>query len=391
MNVTMPTTHDEIDLSTVVCGVELTGPLMLASGGLGESADSLARFQSADCAAVVTRTLRSTIPSEREKFPSPHLALGPKRNWLLNCEWGNLCGLDYWIDKGIPDAARRGSVIASVSGRDLTDCTQTCRRLNDSPVVMLEINFSCSHSGRIYGNINDDPGHVATVISSVKRTVNKPIIAKLGWSPTLPNVAQAAERSGADAITVTNSIGPGLDIDVRTGEPRLGISGGFGGMSGPAIFPIALECVSQVAEVVSIPIIGVGGVSTGEDVLKMIMVGAACVQVYTSALVRGAHIFGHIVTGIKTLMRRHGYRTLDDIRGASTVYLRRSSYMNRRLPVVDARRCQPCGACARICPVGAIQVNEIALVDDITCTGCGICVDVCPPQFNALSLLTPTS
>src|SRR5215470_13173464 len=114
-----------VDLTTDLCGVLLGGPLILASGGLGESAESLRGAQRTSCAAVVTRTLRETIPVEREVFPSPHLALGPRRSWLLNCEWGNLRGLDYWVRTGIPQAARRGAVIASVSARDLIDCSRT--------------------------------------------------------------------------------------------------------------------------------------------------------------------------------------------------------------------------------------------------------------------------
>jgi dihydroorotate dehydrogenase (NAD+) catalytic subunit len=373
-------------LSVELCGVRLAGPLLLGSGGLGESADSLSRFQATACAAVVTRTLRSVIPADRRTFPSPHLALGPRRNWLLNCEWGNLRTLDYWMDEGIPAAAGRGPVIVSVSGRDIDDCAITCTRLRGSPAAMLEINFSCSHAGQIFGRINDDPAHVAAVVGAAKRAADMPVIAKLGWSPVLAAVAQAAERAGADAVTVTNSIGPGLDLDIATGRPRLGIAGGFGGMSGPAIFPIALECVSRVAAAVSIPVIGCGGVSTAEDCLKMMMAGAACVQLYTAPLMRGAQVFDRITQRLPALLDRHGYRSLDDARGASSAFLRSPSQVGKRVPVVDASRCQPCGACARVCPVDAIIVDGVARVDEVSCTGCCICVDVCPPFFDALTL-----
>jgi ferredoxin len=110
------------------------------------------------------------------------------------------------------------------------------------------------------------------------------------------------------------------------------------------------------------------------------------VQIYTSALVRGARIFDRIVADIVTFMQRYGYRSLFDIRGSAAPYLQRPSNIRKRIPIVDVSRCQPCGACSRICPVGAIQVNEVASVDDVICIGCGICVDVCPPQFDALSL-----
>jgi dihydroorotate dehydrogenase subfamily 1 len=375
-----------VELAVDLCGVPLSGPLLLGSGGLGESASSLARFQRTACAAVVTRTLRETVPADREKFPSPHLALGPRRSWLLNCEWGNLRPLDYWVDIGIPQAAERGPVVVSVSGRDPDDCTRACQRLLASPAVMLEINFSCSHAGQLFGRIMDDPRHVSIIVEAVKRIWDRPVVAKLGWSPVLEVVAIAAEHAGADAIAVTNAIGPGLDIDITSGRPRLGIAGGFGGMSGPAIFPIALDCVSRVANAVSVPIIGVGGVSNAQDALKMIAVGASCVQIYTAALVRGPRVFDRITADIADYLRRHEQSSIREICGAARENLRQASQLHKRLPRVDAQRCQPCGACERICPVDAIRMGEVAWVDRAACTGCGICVDVCPPQFGALSL-----
>lgn len=374
------------DLAIDLCGVPLSGPLILGSGGLGESAGSLARFQQTACAAVVTRTLRDRIPADREVFPSPHLALGPARRWLLNCEWGNLRPLDYWIQTGIPEASRRGPVIASLSGRDPADCARACRAVASTPAAMLEINFSCSHAGQLYGRIMDDPQHVAEVVSVVKKVWDRPVIAKLGWSPVLETVATAAEHAGAEAVAVTNSIGPGLDIDVGTGQPKLGINGGFGGMSGPAIFPIALDCVRRVAEAVSVPVVGVGGVSSATDVLKMIMVGASCVQIYTAALIRGARVFDRITSDLAAHLHQNGYASISDVRGAAREQLRQPAKLDRLVPRVDAERCQPCGACERICPVDAIQVGDVARVDAATCTGCGICVDACPPRFSALSL-----
>ncbi len=276
--------------------------------------------------------------------------------------------------------------MASVSARDIADCGRTCRRLSETAAVLLEVNFSCSHAGQIYGRILDDPDYVATVIREIKRVNEAPVIAKLGWSPVLADVARAAEQAGADAIAVTNSIGPGLDITIDDGRPRLGITGGFGGMSGQAIFPIALECVSRVANAVSIPTVGVGGITSAVDVIKMIMVGAQCVQLYTAPMLRGFRIFDRITADLVAYLARHGYRSLGEIRGSATEHLRRPSHLNKRLPVVNVGRCQPCGACERICPTGAITVAHVAAVDEAACIGCGICIDVCPPRFDALSL-----
>ncbi|MET8123840.1 4Fe-4S binding protein [Micromonospora sp. NPDC005189] len=379
------------DLSVDLCGVRLDGPLLLGSGGLGESADTLADFQRTSCAAVVTRTLRTVVLPGRERFPSPHLSAGPRRNWLLNCEWGNLRPLRYWTDTGLPEAAARGPVIASISGRSLEDCERTCRAIAGSPIALVEINFSCSHAGQAFGRVSDDADHVARVVTAAKRVSPAPVIAKLGWSPVLAEVAAAAARAGADAISVTNSIGPGLDIDVDTGRPKLGIAGGFGGMSGPAIFPIALECVRQVVDAVPVPVIGVGGISSADDAIKMIMVGATCVQVYTAATFRGPAVFDAITNSLRHHLRKHGHQTVAAIRGLATPHLREPTNTHIRVPVVDTARCHPCGACQRVCPADAIDMTSRAEIRPDACTGCGLCVDVCPPYFNALSLPQGTS
>ena len=224
------------------------------------------------------------------------------------------------------------------------------------------------------------------VVATAKGVTNLPIIAKLGWSPLLEQVAAAAEQAGADAICVTNSIGPGLHLNIANGAPRLGVVGGFGGVSGPAIFPIALECVRRVATTVAIPVIGVGGISSADDVIKMIMVGARCVQLYTLLMWRGPRTFRHLYEGIAEYLRIHGYETVAEICGLALPRLSRPSYTRRRLPLVDAARCTPCGMCERICPADAISVGAVASIDEERCTGCGICIDACPPRFSALTL-----
>lgn len=376
------------DLGVDLCGVHLDGPLLLGSGGLGESDRSLLRYQETACSAVVTRTLRSGVRPERAQFPSPHLALDRHRRWLLNCEWGNLRPLEYWLTTALPNAVARGPVIASVSGRDPSDCVRTVQALVGSGVVMYEINFSCSHAGELDGRITDDPGHVGRIIHAVKDLVDAPVVAKLGWSPALRAVAKSVAAAGGDAIAVTNAIGPGLDVDLVSGRPRLGIQGGFGGVSGAAIFPIALRCVSEVVDAVDLPVIGVGGVASHEEVVKMLMVGATCVQIYTAALLKGPRVFDIVSDQLRDYLRQQGMCSLQDLRGRSKKYLRSPSRTSKNVPVVNADRCHPCGACVDVCGPRAITLTNTAVIDAQACTGCGICIDLCPPRFDALRAST---
>lgn len=368
-----------------LCGIDLRDPVLLGSGGLGESSELLAPFQEV-AAGVVIRTLRLRLSESRKIFPSPHLALGPRRSWLLNCEWGNQRPVEYWLKNGLPDANLRGPVVVSVSGRDVNDCLETCLLL-DEMARLFEINVSCSHSGLAYGRITDDVDHVQALVRSLKEHVRTPVIVKLGWSPALPDVAAAAAACGADGIAVTNSIGPGLDLDIVTRKRRLGISGGFGGVSGPAIFPIALECVREVVEAVDVPVIGIGGIRSYSDVVKMLMVGATCVEVYTGAFLSGPKVFDRITTNLQAYLTNNGIDDINEIRGVARPYLRAPTNLEPVVPLIDAERCNPsCGQCMRICPHGAISIGSSAEIDSAKCTGCGICVDVCPPVYEAISV-----
>lgn len=375
-----------VDLGVELCGVRFRSPLWLGSGGLGETSESLKPFQIDVCGAVVTRTLRTTVRTHRTTFPNPHLALDRRRRWMLNCEWGNLQPLQYWIDEGIASSTKRGPVIVSVSGRDLDDCVSTVWSIDSGSHSMYELNFSCSHAGALDGRINDDHRHVFDVVSAIRARTQKPIIAKLGWGANLRRVASSAEDAGCDAVAVTNTIGPGLDIDIETGRPKLGIEGGYGGVSGPAIFPIALQCVSEVAAAVQVPVVGIGGVTDSNDVIKMLMAGASCVQVYTAALIRGSRVFTALSDGLREHMISHSLRTPSQLVGSSRSHLERPSRLAGNVPLVNPDRCEPCGACVRVCAPSAITLRTIAEVDSAVCTSCGICVDACPPRYNALSL-----
>jgi dihydroorotate dehydrogenase (NAD+) catalytic subunit len=372
------------DLSVEFCGLRLANPLVLGSGGLGETAAGLQPFLEAGAAAVVTRTLRLRVGPDRAVFPSPHLAVGPSRQYLLNCEWGNLTPWEYWTRRGLPELREQGTVIVSVSGRHRDDCVALARQLDRAGVCLFEVNVSCSHSGHLYGRPTDDIGHLQSLVTGLKRAVRAPVMVKLGWSPALPDVARAVARAGADAISVTNSIGPGLDVRLEDGRPELGITGGAGGMTGRAIFPIALECVHQVVEAVDLPVMGVGGIASFREVAKMLFVGAACVQIYSEAFLRGPDLFPRILRDLSGYLDARGYAALAEIRGLSRPFLSDPSNTVPIVPIVVEDRCPACGACAPICPPQAITMGQTAEIRPDLCIGCGACIHVCPTVYGAL-------
>ena len=164
----------------------------------------------------------------------------------------------------------------------------------------------------------------------------------------------------------------------------LGSENGYGWMSGSSLKPIALRCVADIANAVKIPIIGVGGIMTGEDVVEFLMAGASAVQVCTAAILEGDSIYGKIAGQLEDWLDQHDYSSIADIKGLAL------SHMKKRVsleppPVVDLEKCTKCGLCEKSCVYNAIRVNkseDVFIINEDRCEGCGMCISVCP--YNAL-------
>jgi dihydroorotate dehydrogenase (NAD+) catalytic subunit len=182
-------------------------------------------------------------------------------------------------------------------------------------VDMIELNVSCPHaSGGCGASIGQDPNATAEIVKAVKKAVKTPIVAKL--TPNVTNIveiAQATEKAGCDAITLINSVGPGMRIDMETAQPIL--HNKFGGLSGPAIKPIALRCVYDVYEAVNVPIIGVGGIKDYEDAVEFLYAGASSIQIGTAVYYEGMEVFEKICSGLEKFMTRKGYDGVSEMVG----------------------------------------------------------------------------
>ena len=310
---------------------------------------------------------------------------------MLNSEWGNLVSWEYWKNVGLPKLKEKGNVVLSISGRDIQKCVELAKIFDNQGVSIIEFNVSCSHSGVLYGNLTDDQQHVARLVTTLKKYIKTPLMIKLGWSPLLPEISRIAEKAGVDAIATTNSIGPGLDIQLENGKPQLGIERGIGGLSGKSIFPIALECVHQVVEAVNIPVMGIGGIGSYKEVLKMLMVGATCVQIYTEAFLRGPKLFSRILKNLSEYLRKREIQAITDIQGLSRPFLNQPSVLIPQIPIIEEDNCPACGVCPPICPVDAIEIEKMAVIDANKCIGCGICVQACPPIYSAIKFPSQAS
>ena len=301
------------DLSCRIGQVRLPTPLVLASGIWGTSPSLLERAARTGAGAVTAKTC---TPSARRGHRNP-----------TALDWGggliNAMGLP---NPGaaeeaelLREAARRlrplgVALIASVSADTAEDFAQTAALLAESGPDMIELNISCPNLEAGHGEMfAASPAAAAEVTRRVKAAVSLPCIVKL--SPNVPDIAEVARAvadAGADAITAINTM-PGMLIDAETGQPVL--ANRTGGISGPALKPIALRCVFEIAAAVKIPVIGTGGVLTGTDAVEMISAGAAAVGVGSAAFYRGERIFRLVLDELSSWLEEHEMRGLDEIRG----------------------------------------------------------------------------
>ena len=299
-------------LAVTLCGIELDNPVIPASGTFGYGYE-FAELYDINC--LGTFSFKGTTLDPRAGNPLPRIAEG--NAGMLNAVGLQNPGLDAVIDDELPKLAKvfHKPVIANVSGFSVSEYAEVCRRLNAEPQVgWLEVNISCPnvHGGGM--SFGTDPKAAAEVTKAVRQVTTKPVIVKLSPNVTdIVSIARACEDAGADAVSLINTV-MSMRIDLKTRRPVL--ANITGGLSGPAIFPLALRMVWQVYEAVKIPIIGLGGVQSAEDVIEMMLAGATAVQVGAANLV-DPFVCRNIIEALPEAMERYGIENLTDIIGGA--------------------------------------------------------------------------
>ena len=299
-------------LNVKLCGIELDNPVIPASGTFGYGYE-FAELYDINC--LGTFSFKGTTLDPRAGNPLPRIAEG--NAGMLNAVGLQNPGLDAVIDDELPKLAKvfHKPVIANVSGFSVSEYAEVCRRLNAEPQVgWLEVNISCPnvHGGGM--SFGTDPKAAAEVTKAVRQVTTKPVIVKLSPNVTdIVSIARACEDAGADAVSLINTV-MSMRIDLKTRRPVL--ANITGGLSGPAIFPLALRMVWQVYEAVKIPVIGLGGVQSAEDVIEMMLAGAAAVQVGAANLV-DPFACRNIIAALPAVMERYGIENLTDIIGGA--------------------------------------------------------------------------
>jgi dihydroorotate dehydrogenase subfamily 1 len=376
-----------------LAGIPLRNRVIVAAGCHGASGDMIVRTARQGVAAVTTKTIvAQAVDDVRPCFAAVE-------GGFLNSVFGTTLPAERWFEHELPRAREAGiPIIASLAGLSPAEAADLARRAVAAGAAMIEIPTVCPHMGEIleamFPGLTMPPPETRDVspyvanLRAVKEAVSVPVIAKFSalFHANVIEWATAVEKAGADAIACADAFGPAIKIDIESGEPSLGGPRGVGGLTGPALKPIALRMILEMAQHVSIPLIGVGGISRAEDAIEYFMAGASLVGVVTAGHLKGASAFGKIIQGIDRWIEKHGYEDVQDVIGLALrkIEARRDRKLlavtQPQTPIVDLETCTGCRRCETSCVYDAIHVSadKLAHANAALCYGCGLCRDVCP-------------
>lgn len=298
----------KLSLAVEISGLKLRNPLMNAAGVLGMSPPILKRVYDSGAGAVISKSIG---PESRKGHPNPTLV-------RVDCGALNAMGLpnpgvEYFVDEIKELKKMDVPIIASFFGGSTQEFADVAYQLSRAGADALELNASCPNVAEELGMLAADAANVEKVTSAVRDETKLPLFVKLSPNVTnIKSIAVAAEWGGADAITAVNTL-KGMVIDINMRRPVL--ANITGGMSGPAVKPVALRCVWEVSQAVNIPVIGCGGITTGKDAIEYILAGASALEVGTAVMTHGIGVYKEINDGITEYMTENGFSKIEDMVG----------------------------------------------------------------------------
>jgi dihydropyrimidine dehydrogenase (NAD+) subunit PreA len=384
-------------LSVNFCGVKFENPFVLAAAPSTDNADMVARGFEAGWAGAILKT--TSVESEVVSLAYPMMAgLDLDARRLVALKNIDLIS-ERHIDQVENDVRRlkkefpKKVVAASIMGAKKEHWEELVRRLEAAGVDLIECSFSCPHGMPEKGMgsaVGQSPELTETTARWVKEAAKRvPVLIKL--TPQIADIAAAAaavKRSGADGVTAINTVKGlmGVDLDTFVPYPDVGGYSTYGGISGPAIKPVALRCVAEIARKVGIPISATGGVSTWRDAAEFLLLGAGTVQVCTEVMYHGFRVIEDLTDGLANYLEDKGFSSVEEIIGKALPHVVEHSQLPRDGKVrahVDPEKCIGCGVCYVACRDGGHQAIEfgpdrLARVDEEKCVGCGFCPTTCP-------------
>lgn len=380
------------DLRVKYCGVEYRNPLVLASATPGQDGEGMRLAGEQGVGGVIPKTI------------------GPRQDWaahpcngrlhlhryqgrpvgMVNLELFTTLTRDEWVEKELA-TARKGGAVMHISVLAMPDPGETAQLVEEIQATgmadLLELNVSCPMPASTVGmHIGKSAERTYQQTRAAKSAARIPLTVKLTPNVTdMVEIAEAVREAGGDGVTISNSIRSFAGVDIETGEPYLR---GYGGYTGPAIKPVIMRHLTEVARQVDLPISAVGGVMSFHEIVEYIMLGATTVQSCTAVMWNGYAHIAKMLTDLENWMDRKGYGSLDEIRGIALERIAPVEELAKLPPLhaeIDASLCTACGLCSRSCFYRAIEPGESYRVEKERCDGCGLCPQVCPVGAIALT------
>lgn len=385
------------NLTTSLAGLRLINPFLLASGPPAAHLEGIRRAFALGWAGAVLKTIAPAPETIRDASPRFAALRGPGGQVIgfENFELTSRQPLEYWVE-GIASLKRefpdRAVVVSVTAPADRESWRRLVGELHAAPVDAFELNFSCPHGMPERGMglaIGADPGLSAEITGWVKEFASVPVFVKL--SPNVTNiaaVAQAVRGAGADGLAAINTIQCLMGVDLETLSPLPAVGGqtAFGGYSGFAAKPVGLRSVAQIATATGLPVMGMGGITGWRDAAEYLAIGSTAVQVCTEVMLNGYAIIRNLAAGLAGYLAEKGFadpQALSGLALAKVTSHQRIAGGAKRIPVVRAEVCRRCGKCAGICAESGFGALELKTggelrVDAAKCDGCGLCAIVCP-------------
>ncbi len=344
--------------------LELDNPLMPASGPLVSDAEKILSLASQGLGALVSKTISS------KAAPVPHPCIIGGKDYIINAELWSEYPPERWVDEFLPEiqSKLRQPLIISLGYRQ----EEIVSLIKQVEPFATAFELSTHYVGT-------DLSPIAKTVKAASETTQKPVFIKLSPHITEPAAfAQMVKDNGGYGIVAVNSVGPTYPLNLKKGQSPLGSKDGFGWISGPVIKPIALSRIKLITDSVDIPVIGVGGIKSAEDVLEFISAGASAVQMLSAAMLYGKDLYSKILEELPKKMDLYGYTDLFTLKGQSKDKNTHIQF-ETGYPVVDHETCTRCGICVRSCPYDALSFeNKKVVLEKSKCFRCGLCESRCP-------------
>ncbi|WP_027631647.1 4Fe-4S binding protein [Clostridium hydrogeniformans] len=364
-------------LNVNILGMEFENPIFTAAGPGAKDGDLCVEAVKGGAGGLITKTI-SVDPA-----PVPRPCMANTNAGFLNTELWSELPKEQWVEKEYVRAKEAGVPMIVSMGYTKEQIAIV------APLVKPFAN-AVEISTHYVGT---DVAPIVETMKTAKKALgdNIPVFMKMSPHTDIAQIAKALENAGVDGLTMINSFGPCMAIDVNSGLPIMGSKSGYGWLSGAPIRPLAIRCIYEAAQSVNIPIIGVGGVTNGRDAAEMIMAGAAAVEVCTEAILKGPNVYGRIAKELSDVLDANGYSDVNEIRGLAAKKVKETLENRGRLhaiaPVVNHDKCIKCGICKTSCVYEAIAIGDKLNIDGNKCFGCGLCVTRCPKNALSISLV----